>query len=135
MTTAPLHRSYSRWWLATIPTAVVSHLLGGPAWLTGGALAIAAVVELVAAFVRRTMGDTLSEHVWFVVRAKPALYPLALGLAVWLVWVPMTLLPGTADTAATVLEWTRGADPGVLAIAGGVVGWALLHFGLRGRWG
>ena len=130
-----LHVSYSRWWAATIPTAIVSYLLGGPDWLTGGALAIAAVVELVAAFVRRRLGDTLSEHVWFVTRAKPALWPLAAALIVVLVWLPVTLLPRAKDVEALVLGWTGGADPAVLALALGVVLWLVVHFGLRGRYG
>jgi hypothetical protein len=130
-----LHVSYSRWWAATIPTAVVSYLLGGPAWLTGGALAIAAVVEIVAAVVRRKPGDTLSEHIWIIARTWPALWSLVAGLAVALVWLPLTLLPGTRGTAARVLELTGGLDPAVVALALGTLLWLVVHFGARGRFG
>lgn len=130
MKTAPLHASYTRWWFATLPTALVSYLLDGPVWLTAGALALAAVVELVAAFIRRKLGDTLSEHVWALIRGRPGLIPLVVGLAVWLVWTPLTLFPRSRHLTEAV-----GWDVGLAALATGVGLSLIIHFAFRGRYG
>lgn len=130
MTEIRLHQSYTRWWFATIPTALVSYLLDGPVWLTAGALIVAAVVELVAAFVRRKLGDTLSEHIWALIRGRPGLIPLALGLAVWLVWAALSLFPASRHLTEAV-----GWDVGLGALALGVTASLIVHFAFRGRFG
>jgi F0F1-type ATP synthase membrane subunit a len=127
---AGLHSGYTYWWFATIPTALVSYLLGGPTWLTAGALLVAAVVELVAAFVRKDLGDTLSEHVWALIRGRPGLVPLVAGLAVWLVWVSLQLLPASRHLVEAV-----GWDVGTAALALGVTLSLLVHFVFQGRYG
>lgn len=125
-----LHESYTRWWLATLPPALLAYLAGLPSWVVGGFLAIAAVVELVAVAVRKGPGDTLSEHLWAILTGRPAFIPLVIGFCVWLVWTPLTLIPRTRFIVEAV-----GFDLGLVAFATGTLLWLLIHILFSGRYG
>jgi hypothetical protein len=124
-----LHQSYTRWYFATLPPALVSYLLGWPTWVTGGFLAVAALVELVAVAVRKKEGDSLSEHLWVLID-KPAFVPLVLGFCVWLVWTPMALFPASRPITEAV-----DYDVGLIAFGSGTLTWLLIHIIFRGRYG
>lgn len=130
MTDTGLHQSYTRLWIATIPTALLAYLLGLPEWTYATPLAIAAGVEVIAAFIRRKTGDTLTEHIKVLLKDRPALIPLVLGFSVWLVWTALSILPPGRHLVEMV-----GWDVGLAALAAGVLGWLLCHLPVGGRFG
>lgn len=124
-----LHAAYTQWYAILLPLALLSDLMGwngATATLLGGA----AVVELVAVFIRRKGGDSWSEHNWGLTAKYPAFMPISVAHVIWLVWTALKLFPATAPAiAATKYEW------GLIAMGVGVLWWAIDHMVNRGRRG
>lgn len=127
MTTAlpPLDRRFTLAWTFVLLLGLLAELVAPRGVIFDGAFALAVGLEVIGA-IRPGAGDTLSEQLFHWQTDDEAGWRWArafavAGIALWI--------------SIRFYQFGPGGDAGRAALAGGLCGWLLLHWLLRGRYG